>query len=50
MKEVLTIRQRFGRWICKHFGHKKVFSHNYNNHNHYVCTRCGRLISEEVTK
>lgn len=44
MKTPLKVRFRF--WLCKIFGHKKVYSHHFQE-DWYNCKRCGRLVGEE---
>lgn len=39
--------ERVKQWICRHFGHRLKFSHNYNG-KHYVCTRCRHYVSKGV--
>lgn len=33
-------------WLCKKLGHRKEFSHKFNQ-DWYRCQRCGRLVSED---
>ena len=40
-----TIIQRLKMFICKHFGHRNVFIHEYDRYVVYSCKRCGHLNS-----
>jgi len=43
-----TLKTRIKEWVCKTFGHRLKYSHEYNRQHHYVCKRCGRIISKKI--
>lgn len=45
-----STKQRFKEFLCKLLGHKLVYTHTFNNQDHYACTRCGRIISKPTSK
>ena len=36
-------KERLKHWLCNMFGHRKKFSHHYDQ-DRYLCCRCRRLV------
>ena len=43
-----TLKNRLKMWICKYFGHRSEYSHDFNKQHHYICKRCRILHSKEI--
>ena len=41
-----SFKYKIKEWMCKWFGHKNKYSHDFNGYHHYVCKRCGVLNSK----